>query len=63
MLTLEAELNDDWMYCVNESFSGTDGFGRMTIEFGRMVTVLSADETTSGTSSAILLFLSGDPTP
>ena len=24
MLTLEAELNEDWMYCVNESLAGTD---------------------------------------
>jgi hypothetical protein len=24
MLTLEAELNDDWMYCVSESLAGTD---------------------------------------
>jgi hypothetical protein len=54
------------MYCVNESFSGTDVNGRVigTVEFGRRVTVLSAEQTTSGTvSSATLLFLPGDLAP
>jgi hypothetical protein len=65
MLTLEAEHNDDWMYCVNESLFGADVKGRVigTVEFGRRVTVRSAEETTSGTSSATLLFLPGDPAP
>jgi hypothetical protein len=62
-LTLEDELKDDWMYCMNESLAGTDGGGRVTIEFGRRVTVLSTRKPVSGTSSATFRFLPGDPTP